>query len=54
MHFLSKFLVLEPHKHQKGSKMMLKGGQKRKIVNNDANNVVEVLQLHQYVIQVSR
>ena len=54
MHFLSIFLVLGPYEDQKRGKNEAEGGSKCKIFNNDPNNVVEVLQLDQYVIQVGR
>ena len=51
-HILSNYLVTEPHKDQKGTKMRLNEGQKQKIVNNDTNNAIEVFQLHQYALHV--
>ena len=53
-HILSNYLVLGLIKIKNGTRIKLKGVEKRKIVNNGTNNAIEVLQLHRYVIQVDR
>ncbi len=43
MYFLSNLYVLSSHKGHKSATNNAEGGPKHKIVNNDANNVIEVL-----------
>ena len=54
MHFLSNYLAPGHPKRQKWAQNEAEGeggrGQKHKIVNNDSNNAIKVLKLHQCVI----